>query len=102
MMMKKLSAGLLGAAIALSAISPLFAQTMTGNNTNGATPKVSPEKLELMMQLGEVLTDSQKQQLQQGLAGGKEINEVLPTLNLSPKQKLAVLKIVESAKKEKN
>ena len=101
MMIKKLSALLLGATLVLVPVSPLLSQTPTGNNPNDATPKVSPEKLELMMQLGEILTDAQKQQLQQGLAGGKEVKELLPTLDLSPKQKLQVLKILESAKKAK-
>jgi len=101
MMIKKLSALLLGVTLVLVPISPLLSQTPTGNNPNDAVPKVSPEKLELMMQLGEILTDAQKQQLQQGLAGGKEVKELLPTLDLSPKQKLQVLKILESAKKAK-
>jgi hypothetical protein len=76
-------------------VSGLLAQTMT----DAPASQVSPEKLEMLVKLGEILNEQQKDKLEAGLAQGQEVKAILPTLDLSPQQKVQVLKVLESAKK---
>ncbi|AIE74735.1 hypothetical protein D082_22070 [Synechocystis sp. PCC 6714] len=67
--------------------------------TGTAAPQISPEKLEVLEKLGAILDEQQKGKLEAGLAQGQEVKAILPTLNLSPQQKIQVLKVLESVKK---
>jgi hypothetical protein len=67
--------------------------------TGTSAPQISPEKLEIMEKLGAILNDQQKGKLEAGLAQGQEVKAILPTLNLSPQQKVQALKVLESVKK---
>jgi hypothetical protein len=89
---------ILGLACTLTTFAPfsgLSAQTMTGTPAS----QVSPEKLEVLEKLGAILNEQQKGKLEAGLAQGQEIKAILPTLDLSPQQKIQVLKVLESVKK---
>ncbi|AGF51294.1 sll0872 [Synechocystis sp. PCC 6803] len=78
-----------------ASFSGLSAQTMTDTPAS----QVSPEKLEVLEKLGAILNEQQKGKLEAGLAQGQEVKAILPTLDLSPQQKIQVLKVLESVKK---
>ncbi|BAM51346.1 hypothetical protein NON20_12405 [Synechocystis sp. B12] len=67
--------------------------------TDTPASQVSPEKLEVLEKLGAILNEQQKGKLEAGLAQGQEVKAILPTLDLSPQQKIQVLKVLESVKK---
>jgi hypothetical protein len=77
--------------LTLSIVAPVVAQTAP------ATPAVSPdEKAAIAAELGKILNDTQKSQLQAGLAAGKKLPEILPTLDLSNSQKQQVMKLLRT------
>jgi hypothetical protein len=79
--------------LTLSMVTPVVAQTAPAP----ASPAVSPDaKAAIAAELGKILNDTQKSQLQAGLAAGKKLPEILPTLDLSNSQKQQVMKLLRT------
>jgi hypothetical protein len=78
-------------------ISTIIAPIAQAQNSTTAPPaqgqKLTPEQQAKAAEVSKILNDDQKKQLQIGLAEGKDMKDILPTLNLSRAQKMELLKL---------
>ena len=78
-------------------ISTIIAPIAQAQTSTTAPPvqgqKLTPEQQAKAAEVSKILNDDQKKQLQSGLAEGKDMKDILPTLNLSRAQKMELLKL---------
>ena len=78
---------------ALTIAAPIAIAQESTSPTAAQGRELTPEQEAKAAEVGKILNDDQKKQLQSGLAEGKEMKDILPSLNLSRSQKMELMKL---------